>query len=117
LSPTPTHPVLTLLQRLLPISPRSMFGGIGIYSDEIFFAILAGDQLFFKVDDHNRPDYQACGMSWFNPYGTGKNFSSYYQVPPHVLGDPPLLRQWALNSIDAARRSRKTKTARQVKPN
>ncbi len=116
MSQPPSHPILTLLQRLLPISPRSMFGGIGIYSDEIFFAILAGDRLYFKVDDHNRPDYQACGMSWFNPYGTGTHISSYYEVPPHVLADPLLLRQWALNALDAARRSRKAKTARRVKP-
>ena len=117
MSLTPDHPILQQLQRLVPISPRAMFGGIGIYSDEIFFAILAGDRLFFKVDDHNRPDYQACGMSWFNPYGTGTKISSYYEVPPHVLADPLLLRPWALDAMAAARRARKAKTPRRAKPN
>lgn len=105
----PDHPILRLLMPLVPISPRAMFGGIGIYSDEIFFAILDGDRLYFKVDSQNRPDYQACGMSWFNPYGTGTNISSFYEVPPHILADALLLRQWALDSIQAARRARKKK--------
>ena len=86
-----------------------MFGGTGIYSDDIFFAILDSNRLYFKVDDQNRPDYQACGMSWFNPYGTATNIISFYEVPPSVLAEPLLLHKWALDAIDAARRARRTR--------
>ena len=38
---------------------KTMFGGIGLYSGEIFFAIVAADVAFFKVDDSNRATYEA----------------------------------------------------------
>ena len=101
----PKHPLLQQLERLVPMRARAMFGGIGIYSDETFFAILDGDRLYFKVDDLNRPDFQAHGMDCFKPYG--EEMRSYYQVPEIVLDEPLLLRQWALAAIEAARRAKK----------
>lgn len=41
---------------------RAMFGGVGIYSGELFFALIADDTLYFKVDDTNRPDFEVRGM-------------------------------------------------------
>ena len=103
----PKHPLLQQLERLVPVRARAMFGGIGIYSDEIFFAILYGDRLYFKVDDLNRPDYQAHSMQCFKPYENGQEMRSYYQVPEDVLSDPLLLRQWAMAASAAAKRIKK----------
>ena len=36
------------------IRARNMFGGVGIYSGELFFALIDDDTLYFKVDDSNR---------------------------------------------------------------
>ena len=101
----PKHPLLEQLERLVPVRAKAMFGGIGIYSDEIFFAILADDRLYFKVDDLTRPDYLTRGMDCFKPYGG--EMRSYYQVPEIVLDEPLLLRQWALAAIETARRTKK----------
>jgi hypothetical protein len=37
------------------ITVKRMFGGAGLYLDGTFFAIVADDVLYFKVDDSNRP--------------------------------------------------------------
>ena len=48
--------VLEQLARTTPgIRARSMFGGVGIYAAELFFALLDDDTLYFKVDDATRP--------------------------------------------------------------
>ncbi len=55
--------VLEQLSRLDSlVRARSMFGGVGIYSGELFFALIDEDTLYFKVDDSNRPDFVARGM-------------------------------------------------------
>ncbi len=46
---------------------RPMFGGVGIYSGERFFALIDDDRLYFKVDAENRPDFEAQGMGPFRP--------------------------------------------------
>jgi DNA transformation protein len=32
-----------------------MFGGVGIYSGDLFFALIADDTVYFKADDSTRP--------------------------------------------------------------
>jgi DNA transformation protein and related proteins len=85
---------------------RSMFGGVGIYSGEFFFALIADDTLYFKVDDSNRPDFLARGMGPFQPYGEDGEVMQYYRVPEDLLEDPEVLGQWAQKAIAVARRAR-----------
>jgi DNA transformation protein len=37
-----------------PITTKRMFGGVGIYSRDTFFAIIDNDILYLKVDDTTR---------------------------------------------------------------
>lgn len=105
--------VLDQLSRVVPkIRARSMFGGVGIYAGELFFALLADDTLYFKVDDANRPDFERRGMAPFRPYGETGEVMQYYQVPADLLDDPDALKPWAEKSIAAAARKRKGKRAR-----
>lgn len=60
--------VCDLLSPLGDITVKRMFGGAGIYSDGLFFAIIENDTLRFKVDDTNRADFEAAGMGPFKPY-------------------------------------------------
>jgi len=53
--------VLDQLSGVRHVRARAMFGGIGLYMDDIFFGILAADVLYFKVGETNRPDYDAAG--------------------------------------------------------
>jgi DNA transformation protein len=91
-----------------------MFGGIGIYSGDAFFAILAADELFFKVDDSNRAAYEAAGSEPFKPVLERPVSMSYWRVPLEVLEDPHELADWARRALLAAAsaapaRKRKTK--------
>ena len=89
-----------------------MFGGVGIYSGNLFFALLADDILYFKVDDSNRPDFEARDMPPFRPYGEQGEVMQYYEVPADLLDDPEELRPWAEKSIAAAARKSNKKSKR-----
>ena len=88
------------------IRARNMFGGVGIYSGELFFALIDDDTLYFKVDESNRPDYEARGMGPFQPYGEEGETMSYSQVPEDVLEDSEVVGQWAEKAINVARRAK-----------
>ena len=67
------------------VTPRNMFGGTGLYSDGVFFGLIARDVLYFKVDDTNRGDYEARGSEPFRPYDDRPYSMSYHEVPVEVL--------------------------------
>jgi DNA transformation protein and related proteins len=94
------------------VRSRPMFGGFGIYAGDRFFALIADDTLYFKVDDSNRPDFEARGMKPFQPYGEGGEVMKYYQVPADLLDDPDALRPWAEKSIAVAGKKQKVKRKR-----
>lgn len=91
----------------VPVRGQSMFGGVGIYARELFFALLADDTLYFKVDDSNRPDFEAQGLGPFRPYGEGSDGMHYFRVPDDLLEDPEELRRWAEKAIGVARRAKR----------
>ena len=85
------------------IRARPMFGGVGIYSGDLFFALIADDTLYFKVDDSTRPDFVARGMGPFRPFGDDGGTMQYYQLPEDLLEDPDALRSWAEKAVAIAR--------------
>ena len=94
--------VLDQLARVPQLEHKTMFGGIGLYSAERFFAIVAADELFFKVDDTNRAAYEAAGSVPFRPVVDRPVSMSYWRVPIEVLEDPAELDVWAKDAIRAA---------------
>ncbi len=52
------------------VSGRSMFGGVGLYRDGVFFGLTADERLFFRVNDETRPAYESAGMKCFQPWRT-----------------------------------------------
>lgn len=86
------------------VAPKRMFGGVGLYFDGLFFGLISGDNLFFKVDDQNRPDYEAAGSKPFQPYGEESFSMSYFEVPADVIEDIDQLRKWARAAVSAAER-------------
>ena len=98
--------VVEQLRYVGPVTARSMFGGVGLYCDGLFFALIDDDTLYFKVDDGNRPDFEAAGAGPFRPYGDERAMQ-YYELPADVLEDPDRLREWAEKALDAARRKKK----------
>jgi DNA transformation protein len=88
------------------IRGRPMFGGVGIYSGEIFFALIANDTVYFKVDESTRGDFDARGMGPFRPFGDDGGTMKYYQLPEEILEDPDELRLWAEKAVSVARQRR-----------
>ena len=104
--------VLDQLAGVPQLRPRAMFGGVGLYSGERFFAIVAADELFFKVDDRNRGDYEVAGSEPFRPVADRPVSMSYFRVPIEVLEDPTELTDWARAAIRAANSVPKPKRKR-----
>lgn len=100
--------VLEQLGRSVPgIRGRSMFGGVGIYARNLFFALIADDTLYFKVDESTRPEFEARSAGPFRPYGEHGEVMQYYRVPEDLLDDAELLGQWAEQAIVVARRAKR----------
>ena len=107
--------VLEQLDGVKGLSSRRMFGGMGLYAGETFFAIIDNDTLFFKVDDKLRARYQERGMPPFAPIPGKPAMLGYYQVPADVLEDADVLRRWAADSVAAhakPRAGRRRKSAK-----
>jgi DNA transformation protein len=89
-----------------------MFGGVGIYSGDVFFALIADDTLYFKVDDSTRSDFVARGMGPFRPFGDAGGTMQYYQLPEDLLEDPEALRPWAEKAVAIARQHKSRRRPR-----
>jgi DNA transformation protein len=98
--------VLEQLAELGEVRSQRMFGGAGLYCDEFFFALIADDVLYLRVDDSNREDYRARGAAQFRPYADRPLLSmSYYEAPADVLENAGELVQWARRSVAIAMRA------------
>lgn len=101
-----------------PVSIRRMFGGAGVYADNVMFGLIADDTLYLKADDTTAPDFEAEGMRAFTYTAKGRKpvSMSYWEVPPRLLEDPDELVAWARAALSIAcaakRPARKKKPAR-----
>src|SRR5882672_6072910 len=92
---------LRQLQVLGSVVARRMFGGYGLYCDELIFAVIDNDALFLKVDAVSRLDYVAAGMGPFAPL-PGKKMDGYYELPLDVLESREKLARWGRKALAAA---------------
>jgi DNA transformation protein len=98
--------VLDQLSGLDEVSSRKMFGGVGLYSDGVFFGIIARDALYLKVDAQTRGAYQRAGMVPFRPFPGRPTSMGYYGVPVEVLESGMELTRWARDAVKVAMRAR-----------
>lgn len=102
--------VTRLLLPLGPVRARAMFGGHGIFHDDLMFALIAWDRLYFKVDGETKERFAAAGGEPFVYQGKRKPVEmSYWALPGDGLGDPAALIDWAELALAAARRARTKK--------
>jgi DNA transformation protein len=94
--------VLDQLEALGEVTPKSMFGGVGLYYRGIFFGIVARDTLYLKVGDANRADHERAGTRPFKPYPNRSGTMKYHAVPVDVLESAPALVEWARKAIAVA---------------
>lgn len=81
---------------------RKMFGGFGIYAEEVFFGIIHGEHLYLRTNETTRVRYVDAGMSWFVTPGGKKSIKAYYEVPAAVIEQAKELKAWAREAISAA---------------
>ena|SRR5260221_9965551 len=106
--------VLEQLARVTPVTSRSMFGGVGIYARGLFFALIAEDRLYFKVDDSTRPDFERVGMEPFRPVGQVCAMG-YFEVPADVVEDTVQLASWVEKAVGVAAKPKGRKIKRSNK--
>jgi DNA transformation protein len=100
--------IVEQLAAVRDVSTKRMFGGVGLYSVDTFFAILDNDTVFFKVDEKTVVRYRRRKMPPFEPT-PGDVMQGYYQVPVDVLEDQDAMAEWAAEAIEVGRRAPKRK--------
>jgi DNA transformation protein and related proteins len=103
---------LELLAPLGAVRARRMFGGHGIYIDDLFVAIIAFERLYLKTDAASREHFEAGGGEPFVYDAKSRAVAlGYWTVPAEAMESPALMQPWARQAIEAALRARVAKPA------
>ena len=103
---------LELLAPLGAVRAKRMFGGHGLYIDELFVALIVFERLYLKVDASTQPAFLAAGCEPFVYDGKSKPITvNYWTVPAEAMESPALMQPWARQAIEAALRARAAKPA------
>jgi DNA transformation protein len=95
--------ILEQLAAVPDLRSRRMFGGVGLYSGELFFGLIDDDTVFFKTDASNSADYVARKMPRFMPFpDRPEAVMAYYQVPADIIEEHEELAAWARKSVAVA---------------
>jgi DNA transformation protein and related proteins len=90
------------------VRSRRMFGGAGLYSGGVMFALVAYGALWLKADAVNAADFDAEGCPPF--VYDGKRGApvamSYRRMPDAALDDPDEALRWGRLALGAARRAK-----------
>ena len=106
---------LDLLASAGPCAAKRMFGGWGISTDGLTFAIIAdlgdGERLWLKADATTLPTFAAAGCRPFVYTAKGKPMTvNYRAAPDDAMESSGLMRPWAQLALDAAVRAQAAKT-------
>jgi DNA transformation protein and related proteins len=114
-TPTTRNFVDHCLELLTPLGQsraRRMFGGHGLYVDDVFIAIIAAERLYLKVDAASLPQFEAEGCEPFIYDAKGHTLSlRYFSAPQGAMDSPALMQGWARLALEAALRARAAKPA------
>ena len=96
--------IIDLLSPLGDLKAKAMFGGYGIYCNNIIFAIIVNDDLYFKTDKMLSKEFESDGSYPFTYKARGKTIAlSYYKVTVEVIEDEEKLRSWFKKSYIVAK--------------
>jgi DNA transformation protein len=101
---------LELLAPLGAVRARRMFGGHGLYCDDLFFALIASDRLYLKADAQSRPAFEGAGCEPFVYDARGRSTEiGYWAVPAEAMESAAQMQPWARLALAAALRARAAK--------
>lgn len=107
---------LELLAPLGPLRSRRMFGGWGIYVDDLFIALIAFEQLYLKADAQTRPLFERAGCAPFRYEREGKTATlGYFVAPEEAMESAALMEDWGRLAVAAALRARAKKSKQKSK--
>jgi DNA transformation protein len=90
-----------------------MFGGAGIYRDDVMFALASDGEVFLKTEPATITEFEAAGSHPFTFQKEGKPVTtSYWSIPEAALDNSELVKRWADMAFQTALKSRKTKRKR-----
>jgi DNA transformation protein len=105
-----------LFAALGPVRVRRMFGGQGVYCDDLMFALEAGGELFLKADERTAPAFAEAGSRQFTYLKDGRPTAmGYWRLPDAALDDPDEAAGWGRLAVEAARRAAAGKQAKKAR--
>lgn len=102
--------IADLFAGLGPVDIRRMFGGKGIYFDNVIIAVELRGELMLKGDAELGPEFEAAGCRRWSYVGSrhGKQVAMpYWTVPDGAVDDPDEMAVWARKSYEAGLRAGK----------
>jgi DNA transformation protein len=89
-----------------PVSVRRMFGGAGLYAEDVMFALALRGEIFLKADAETIPLLQAEGSEPFVYQARGRRVvMSFWRLPDRLLDDPEDLANFARAALKVAHRA------------
>jgi DNA transformation protein len=84
---------------------RRMFGGTGVYADDVMFALESGGVLRLKADESTQAAYrdEGCGPFSYETRDGRRTVMSYWRVPERLLDEQEELAAWSRRALDIAR--------------
>ncbi|PHS27280.1 MAG: transcriptional regulator [Robiginitomaculum sp.] len=105
--------VCDLLSDLGEVSARPMFGGVGLYCEEVMFALISNEVLYLKADDKLKADLAEAGSGPFMvDFGKGdepKPMNGYWEMPQSAMDDMDEACQWGQKALDYAQHMQRLK--------
>lgn len=83
------------------VRSKKMFGGHGIFGDDVMFGIVdSAGRAFLRVDDTTRPQYEAAGSE-------AHGRMPYQSIPDSVVADDDVLVAWGREALAVAKAAKK----------
>lgn len=98
-----------LFSGLGPVRSRRMFGGAGLYAEDVMFALVADDVIYLKGDDALAAELEAqgCGPFMFETKDGDAKPMRYWRLPEDALDDEETARGWGRRALDVALRAKR----------
>ena len=93
-----------------PIGIRRMFGGQGLYADDLMFGLVADGEIYLRADSLSEAAFAEEGSRPFTyPMRDRLAVLPYWRLPETALDDPDAVAIWARLAREAALRNRRPK--------
>jgi DNA transformation protein len=104
--------VRELFAQFRPVTMKRLFGGAGLWSEDLMFGLVFDGAIYLKVDETSIPDFQREGSQPFvytrakSPGRIGRHSLSYWRLPERLYYDPDELAVWAGRALAIAQRKK-----------